>query len=136
MDDPHRYGLRTAALLVVASMIGTGVFTTSGLLLADIDSSPAVLLVWVVGGLVALAGALSYAELSAFAPVSGGEYALLGRIYHPAIGFCAGIISIVAGFAAPIAACAIAFAHYLAAIIPDLPELPVAIAIIVFATSV
>ena len=59
----HRYGVRTATLLVVASMIGTGVFTTTGLLLADVRSIPAVLLVWVVGGLVALAGALSYAEL-------------------------------------------------------------------------
>ncbi len=132
----HRYGLRTAALLVVASMVGTGVFTTSGLLLEQVGSIPAVLLVWVVGGLVALAGALSYAELAAHAPVSGGEYALLGRTFHPAIGFCAGVVSIIAGFAAPIAACAIAFARYFAVLVPELPQLPVATLIVVLASVV
>jgi APA family basic amino acid/polyamine antiporter len=137
MSAPHRYGLRTAALLVVASMVGTGVFTTSGVLLEQLGGSvPAVLLVWVVGGLVALSGALSYAELAAYAPASGGEYALLGRTFHPAVGFCAGVVSIVAGFAAPIAACAIAFARYLDAVVPGVPQLPVAIAIVVLATLV
>lgn len=133
---PHRYGLRTATLLVVASMVGTGVFTTSGILLAQIPSVPAVLLVWLIGGLVALAGALSYAELSAQHPESGGEYALLSRTFHPAIGFTAGVVSIVAGFAAPIAACAIAFARYLDAVVPGTPQLPAAVAIVLVASLV
>ncbi|MDQ3031036.1 MAG: amino acid permease [Myxococcota bacterium] len=136
MIPPHRYGVRTASLLVVASMVGTGVFTTSGLLLAQLGSIGAVLLVWIAGGVVALAGALSYAELAAHAPESGGEYALLARTFHPAVGFCAGVVSIIAGFAAPIAACAIAFAHYLAAIVPELPETLVAILIVIVASTI
>ncbi|MCB9787120.1 MAG: amino acid permease [Deltaproteobacteria bacterium] len=67
------------------------------------------MLVWLLGGLAALAGALSYAELAAAIPRNGGEYVLLSRIYHPAVGFVAGFVSLVAGFAAPIAASAIAF---------------------------
>lgn len=133
----HRYGVRTATLLVVASMIGTGVFTTTGLLLADVRSVAAVLLVWVVGGVVALAGALSYAELAAYAPASGGEYALLGRSIHPALGFTFGIVSIVAGFAAPIAACAIAFARYFDAVFPgSVPPVPTAIVVVLGASAV
>jgi APA family basic amino acid/polyamine antiporter len=126
----HRYGVRTATLLVIASMVGTGVFTTTGLLLEHIESPAAVLLVWLIGGLAALSGALSYAELASALPKSGGEYALLSHVFHPSIGFCAGFISIIAGFAAPIAACALAFARYTAAVWPGVPELPVAIAIV------
>jgi APA family basic amino acid/polyamine antiporter len=133
----HRYGLRTASLLVVASMVGTGVFTTSGLLLRELDGSIlGVLLVWVVGGLAALAGALSYAELAAHHPASGGEYTILGRSLHPALGFTAGFVSIVAGFAAPIAACAIAFARYAAAVFPGAPQLPLALGVIAVASLV
>jgi amino acid transporter len=91
-------------LLVVASMVGTGVFTTSGFLIRDIGSPAAVLVTWLAGGLLAICGALSYAELVAALPRNGGEYQLLTRIYHPAVGFAAGWISLVVGFSAPIAA--------------------------------
>ncbi|QIK39010.1 amino acid permease [Caldichromatium japonicum] len=104
---------QTATLLVVATMIGTGVFTTSGFLLRDLGSEPAVLLAWLVGGLASGCGALAYAELVAALPHNGGEYQLLKRIYHPAIGFVAGFTSLVVGFAAPIAASALAFGEYL-----------------------
>lgn len=104
---------RTATLLVVASMVGTGVFTTSGLLLADLRSAPAVLLAWMLGGALAAAGALSYAELVSALPENGGEYHLLSEIYHPAVGFVAGVVSFVVGFAAPIATSALAFGDYL-----------------------
>ncbi|MFK7989561.1 MAG: APC family permease [Sandaracinaceae bacterium] len=104
---------RTATFLVVASMVGTGVFSTSGFLLADLHSAPAVLLAWAIGGVLAGAGALSYAELVAALPENGGEYHLLSEIYHPAIGFMAGVVSFVVGFAAPIAASALAFGDYL-----------------------
>jgi basic amino acid/polyamine antiporter, APA family len=110
--DQH-LGLRTASLLVVATMIGTGVFTTTGFLLRDLGSQPAVLLAWLLGGLAAACGSLAYAELVAALPHNGGEYRLLGRIYHPALGFIAGFVSLVVGFAAPIAASAIAFGEYL-----------------------
>jgi APA family basic amino acid/polyamine antiporter len=109
----RRLGPSTALLLVVASMVGTGVFTTSGFLLRDLGSPLLVLLVWLVGGAAALSGALAYAELGASLPENGGEYRLLGRIYHPAVGFVAGWTSLVVGFSAPIAASAIAFGEYL-----------------------
>jgi basic amino acid/polyamine antiporter, APA family len=109
---PRHIGLRSAVLLVVASMVGSGVFTTTGLLLRDLDSVVAVLCLWLLGGLLAGAGALAYAELTAALPENGGEYALLSRIYHPCAGFVAGFISLFVGFAAPIAASAIAFGEY------------------------
>lgn len=120
----------TAAMLVVASMVGTGVFTTTGFLLGDIGSKPAALIAWVVGGVLALCGALAYAELGAALPRNGGEYQLLSRIYHPAVGFLAGLTSLVVGFAAPIAACAIAFGKYLGAALPGVPEQPAAVALV------
>jgi APA family basic amino acid/polyamine antiporter len=124
-------GLTTATGLVVASMIGTGVYTTTGLLLAEGHTPLGVLAIWLVAGLLSLAGALSYAELAVAYPESGGEYALLGRVYHPAVGFVAGVVSLFAGFAAPIAACGIAFARYSAAVVPGLPEIPVAVLVVV-----
>lgn len=112
MSGARKLGLASTSGLVVASMIGTGVYTTSGLMLAEGRSPLGVLAVWLVAGLLSLAGALSYAELATVYPESGGEYALLSRVFHPAVGFVAGIASIVLGFAAPIAACGIAFARY------------------------
>ena len=111
-------GALTATMVVVASMIGTGVFTTTGLLVRDLGSPVAVLLAWLVGGVLALCGALSYAELSAALPRNGGEYQLLSRIYHPAVGFAAGLVSLVVGFSAPLAASALAFGHYVSAVSP------------------
>ncbi|HYA42883.1 MAG TPA: amino acid permease, partial [Syntrophobacteraceae bacterium] len=100
--------LLSATLLVIANMIGTGVFTTLGLQLAGINSVPSVLLLWIAGGAIAFLGALAYGELGAMMPRSGGEYAYLSKIYHPAAGFLSGCASIVAGFGAPIALSAIA----------------------------
>jgi basic amino acid/polyamine antiporter, APA family len=93
-DLPRRFGVLTATLAVVANMIGTGVFTTTGLLVGDIGSVRTILLAWLVGGAVALAGALSYAELTACIPRNGGEYRLLTEVYHPAVGFIAGWVSL------------------------------------------
>ena len=120
----------SATFLVVASMVGTGVFTTSGLLLADLNSVPAVLLAWALGGLLAMTGALSYAELVAALPKNGGEYQLLSTTYHPALGFVSGFVSFVVGFSAPIAASAIAFGTYLHAVWPGAPPLPAALALV------
>ncbi len=114
VTGPEKPKLRLASTsaLVVASMIGTGVYTTSGLMLQEGRTPMGVLAVWAVAGLLSLAGALSYAELTSIFPESGGEYALLSRVFHPSIGFVAGFATIVLGFAAPIAACGIAFARY------------------------
>lgn len=119
MIGPQRQlGTPAATMLVVASMVGTGIFTTTGLLVRDLHAPGAVLAAWAVGGVLAACGALSYAELGAALPRNGGEYQLLGRIYHPAVGFVAGVVSLVVGFAAPLAASALAFGHYLSAIFP------------------
>ena len=115
---PRRLGVFTATLVVVASMIGTGVFTTTGLLLGEMGSSGTVLFAWLVGGVIALCGALAYGELSACITRNGGEYRFLSEIYHPAVGFVAGWVSLVVGFSAPIAASALAFGKYLHALVP------------------
>ena len=83
----------TAASIVIANIIGTGIFTSLGFQLADIQSGFPLLMLWVIGGAAALCGALCYGELSAALPRSGGEYHFLSQIYHPALGFMAGFIS-------------------------------------------
>src|SRR5213080_4150337 len=113
LRSPRRtVGFFTACAIVVANIIGTGVFTSLGFQLQDIHSGFALLLLWIVGGIAALCGALCYGELSAALPRSGGEYHFLSRIYHPALGFMAGIVSATVGFAAPIALAALAFGKY------------------------
>src|SRR5213595_4066896 len=106
-------GFLTACGIVVANIIGTGVFTSLGFQLADIQSGFALVMLWIVGGIAALCGALCYGELSAALPRSGGEYHFLSKIYHPALGFMAGFISATVGFSAPIALAAMAFGKYL-----------------------
>jgi len=105
-------GLVTATALVVANMIGTGVFTTSGFLLAELKSPWPVLAVWLAGGLMAALGALCYGALARRFPESGGEYLLLCRTLHSSLGYVAGWISLLVGFSAPLAAAAMAFGTY------------------------
>lgn len=116
-----KFGVNTATSIVVANMIGTGVFTSLGFQLLDIQAAPVILLLWVVGGLLALCGALCYAELGAALPRSGGEYNFLGQVYHPAAGFVSGWVSTTIGFAAPTALAAITSATYLNAVYPEVP---------------
>src|SRR5262249_48314588 len=109
---PRRVGFFTACGIVIANIIGTGVFTSLGFQIADIQSGFALIMLWIVGGIAALFGALCYGELSAALPRSGGEYHFLSEIYHPAVGFMAGFVSATVGFAAPIALAAMAFGKY------------------------
>jgi APA family basic amino acid/polyamine antiporter len=115
-------------------MIGTGVFTTTGLLVRDVGSPPAILVGWLMGGVLALCGALSYAELAASVSQNGGEYRFLTHIYHPAVGFVAGWISLIVGFSAPIAASALAFGTYLNALVPAVSPRVAAAALVVLAS--
>lgn len=114
-------GLGTATNIVVANMIGTGIFTTTGLMLARVESGWLVVLCWLLGGLLALCGALSYAELGVLMPEAGGEYAYLREIYGPLPAFMTGWTSFFVGFSAPAAASAVAIAAYLSAgrLLPD-----------------
>ncbi|HIK26878.1 MAG TPA: amino acid permease [Oscillatoriaceae cyanobacterium M7585_C2015_266] len=123
--------LFTATCIVVASMIGTGVFTSLGYQVTDIKSGFALLALWIVGGIFALCGALSYGELGAVMPRSGGEYHYLSKIYHPALGFLSGWLSVTVGFAAPIAAAAMAFENYLSPILPFFPPPTLALAVVI-----
>lgn len=126
----------TATAIVVASMVGTGVFTSLGFQVVGIQSGFALIALWIVGGILALCGAVSYAELAAAMPRSGGEYHLLGRAFHPWVGFLSGWASATVGFAAPTALAAIAFGRYMAQAVPVIPPLGAAVALVVLATTV
>jgi basic amino acid/polyamine antiporter, APA family len=119
----------TATAIVVADMVGIGVFTSLGFQVGDIKSGFALIMLWVVGGAVAICGALCYAELATMLPRSSGEYNFLRQIYHPAFGFVAGWLSATVGFAAPVALAAMAFGVYFKAIAPNAPPLPLGLAV-------
>ncbi len=127
--DLRKVSALTATALAVADMIGTGVFTSLGFQVRDIPSPFSLAMLWVVGGLVALSGALSYSELAAAFPRSGGEYNYLSRAFRPALGFMAGWISATVGFAAPVALAAMAFGQYFAGVVPGAPVLALGIGI-------
>jgi basic amino acid/polyamine antiporter, APA family len=110
-----------AIAIVVSNMIGTGVYTSLGFQIAGINSVFALIFIWITGGLVALCGALTYGELAARIPKSGGEYVFLSRIYHPAFGFLSGFISMTIGFAAPMAISALALGEYAGKLLPFSP---------------
>lgn len=119
-------GFSTAFAVVVASMVGAGVFTTLGLQAVAIHDGAALLSLWLLGGVIALCGALCYGELAAALPRSGGEYHFLGRIYHPVLGTVAGWVSVTVGFCAPVALTAMALGRYAADLLPLAPGLTAA----------
>lgn len=125
----------TAVALVVANMIGTGVFTSLGFQVFDIHSVFSLLMLWIIGGIVALCGALTYGEIGSVFPQSGGEYNYLSKLYHPAIGFVSGWISVTVGFAAPIAAAAMALGGYASKILPSANGTAIALSVIILITS-
>ena len=121
MTPPRRQlGLLVTAAIVIANMIGTGVFTSTGFQAASLHDPWTILFAWVVGGALALCGAAAYAELGAMMPEAGGEYVYLRKAYHPAVGFMSGWVSLTAGFSAPIAVAALAFARYVSKLFPAL----------------
>lgn len=134
MSAPRSVGLVTCVALVIANMVGTGVFTSLGFQVAEIPSRPAIMVLWILGGVLALCGAFCYAELAAALPRSGGEYHFLGRIYHPAAGLMAGVVSIVVGFAAPVALSAMAFGSYLQGVFPAISPLASSVAVVAVVT--
>lgn len=123
MSDRRRLGLPTLSGIVVANMVGAGVFTTSGFALADLGSPGWVMAAWAVGGVLALLGAVCYGALAAHLRESGGEYLFLSRTIHPRAGFLAGWISLFAGFTGAIAVAAKTVEAYLRVWLPEsLPE--------------
>jgi len=126
----------TATAVIIANMIGTGVFTSLGFQLLGIQSGFVILMLWIVGGVTALCGALTYAELGAALPRSGGEYNFLSHIYHPVAGFTSGWISSTIGFSAPTALAAITFGSYLSSVFPVFSTKFLAISILIIMTAV
>src|SRR2546423_12082227 len=133
-STPHRISLLTATCIVIANMIGTGIFTSLGFQVGDLPSGFAIVFLWIVGGICAMCGALSYAELAAALPRSGGEYHFLREIYHPSLGFLAGWISATVGFSAPVAIAAMPFGTYFAEIFSAINPLVVALAAVLIVT--
>ncbi|MDG1222964.1 MAG: amino acid permease [Candidatus Marinimicrobia bacterium] len=131
-EENRHLSLFAAVSLVISSMVGTGVFTSLGYQLVDIQSVFAILMLWLIGGVISLFGALSYCELASALPKSGGEYYLLSRILHPSIGLSAGLVSATVGFSAPAVLAAIALANYLNPIMPFMNIKIIAIFVILF----
>jgi len=117
----RQLGLFPATNIVVANMVGAGIFTTSGLLMTGLNDPVLMMILWAVGGIIALCGALAYGELGAAMPEAGGEYLFLSRLYHPLFGFLSGWVSFMVGFSAPIAASALGFSEYFCRAVPGLP---------------
>jgi APA family basic amino acid/polyamine antiporter len=132
----HKIGFNTAVSIVIANMIGTGVFTSLGFQVLGIESGFALIILWVVGGILALCGALTYGEIGAAFPESGGEYNYLSKLYHPAVGFISGWVSVTVGFAAPIAAAAVALGQYVSKVYPSINAVILALSIIAIITLI
>ncbi|NAS13252.1 APC family permease [Poritiphilus flavus] len=114
MNKSASIGWLTATALVVANMIGSGIFTSLGFQLSDVVNSWSIFILWSLGALMAVCGALSYAELGTHWLRSGGEYHFLSKAFHPALGYLSGWVSLTAGFAAPVALSGMALGEYVA----------------------
>ena len=113
MAKSRKIGWRSAAAIVIANMVGTGVFSSLGFQLQSLHNTWTILSLWIIGALFSLLGAFSYAELGTRLPKSGGEYHFLSQIYHPFLGYLSGWVSMTVGFAASIALSAMAMGAYL-----------------------
>lgn len=120
MNSTYKIGFYTAISLVIANMIGTGVFTSLGFQLFSIHSVFTILVLWLLGGIISFCGALVYGELGVAIPRSGGEYVYLSKLMHPSIGFLSGWVSSTVGFAAPVALASMALGTYVHKIIPQI----------------
>ena len=135
-QTPVKVGLTTATALVVASMIGTGIFTSLGFQVQYLDSPFSLLALWAVGGGLALCGALVYGELGAALPRSGGEYHLISELYHPSLGVIVGWVTTTLGFAGPIALSALAFGDYTTAVFSTLSSTHLAAGLVLVCSAV
>lgn len=136
MNTAQKIGFSTAISLVIANMIGTGVFTSLGFQVMDIQSGFAIIMLWLVGGVLSLCGALTYGEIGSAFPQSGGEYNYLSKLYHPSVGFLSGWVSVTVGFAAPVAAASTALGLYVNKIYDSVNPQTLAITVILILTMV
>ena len=132
----EKIGWKTAAAIVIANMIGTGVFTSLGFQIADIKNTWSIILLWFIGGVLGLIGAFTYAELGTKFKESGGDYIFLSRIFHPFAGYLYAWISLTVGFSAPIAISALAMTSYLSPINPSIFTDWFGIGVIILVTAI
>ncbi len=135
MSETRNIDVWSATSMVIANMIGTGVFTSLGFQLFDTHSGFALLMIWVAGGFIALTGAFCYAEIAGRLSKDGGEFHFLSEIFHPALGYMAGFVSTTVGFAAPVAGAALALGAYLQGVIPAISG-PLVGVIVILALSI
>ena len=133
ISNTNKTGLKTATAIVIANMIGSGVFTSLGFQLESTSNTWSIILLWVLGGIMALFGAFSYAELGTHLVRSGGEYHFLSKIYHPLLGYLSGWVSLTIGFSAPIALAAMAIGAY-TELFTTIPDKWMAIALVLIIT--
>ncbi|MCA2981185.1 MAG: amino acid permease [Myxococcaceae bacterium] len=133
MSQARAFGLWSGMGLVVANMVGAGVFLSTGFMAQSMGPGT-ILLAWVVGGVLALAGARAYAEVARLVPAGGGEYRYVGTLLHPALGYVAGWGSLLVGFSAPIALDALAAGAFVRVLFPALEPRVVGGALIVALT--
>ena len=127
-------GLWSGVGLVVGNVVGVGVLTNTGYMAVRLGPR-AILLAWLVGGVMAMAGAACYAELARAIPRSGGEYRYLSDLLHPFFGTLAGWTSLLVGFAAPVALAAATAGPFFATLVPQAPPQLTGAALIVLATA-
>lgn len=135
MKEVSKYTLQVGIALVIANMIGTGIFTALGYQVGPLPSGFVIIMLWLLGGLIALSGALTYAEISTTLKRSGGEYFYLGEIFHPLIGFVSGWMSAAVGFAGAVSAVALAIGSYSSGLF-NLPEKLVAVSSIIIISGI
>lgn len=111
----HKYTRSVAVNVVIASMIGTGIFTSLGFQVSEgaIPDGFSILIIWLLGGVIALFGATVYGEVASYVGRSGGEYTFLSKLFHPLVGFLSGWTSMFVGFSAAIASLALATGEYI-----------------------
>ncbi|HKC67030.1 MAG TPA: amino acid permease, partial [Bacteroidia bacterium] len=131
-----KISFNTAVAIVVANMIGTGVFTSIGFQVLGIQSAFAIVLLWVIGGVMALCGALVYGEVGAAFPQSGGEYNYLSKLYHPVVGFLSGWVSSTVGFAAPVALASMALGKYVNSVFAGINPTAIALIVVLIITAI
>src|SRR5579862_1444292 len=117
-DLPRQLGLWDASSLVVGTVIGAGIFLVPSIMARHLPSAPAILAVWVVGGILSYFGALAYAELGAMLPATGGQYVFLREAFGRPLAFLCGWTLFLVVMPGQIAALAVGFATYLGTFVP------------------
>jgi APA family basic amino acid/polyamine antiporter len=120
---PRKLGLFPVTSIVIANIIGAGIFTTTGFMMDSLGNPVIMLILWLFGGIIAFCGAVAFGELGATFPQAGGEYIFISKLFSPLLGFLSGWLSLIVGFSAPIAASAIGFSEYLSLAFPSLQKI-------------